>query len=140
MLALVILFIALVSFYAFSHPPTTSMNLPPTHKAAIVDQLSLTEPNQTIIQACTEILQSAGFTVDYYEPKDVTVDFYRNLPSKGYGLIIFRAHSAGARAPDDPLCLFTSEPFALGKHTAEYLAERLWCVSTSIWTHPITSE
>jgi len=134
-LVLVIVIIVLVSFYAFLHPPNTNMNLPPPRTAAIIDQLSLTEPNQTLIQASTETLQSAGFTVDYYEPKDVTVEFYRDLPSKGYGLIIFRVHSAGGIEGAEPLYLFTSEVFVLGEYWAEYLAGRVVCVGVSM-EHP----
>ncbi len=128
---LVIIVIAAVAFYSLSHPPGTNMNLPPPHKAAIVDQLSLTEPNQSLIQTAIEILQSAGFTVDYYEPEDVTVDLYRTLPSKGYGLIIFRVHSAGGLEGDEPLYLFTSEPFVLEKYLLEQAVYRVVCVGTS---------
>lgn len=129
--ALVIIFLALAAFYVFSHPPDTHTNLPPPHKAAILDQLSLTEPNQTLIQATTEILQSAGFTVDYYAPENVTVDLYRSLPAKDYGLIIFRVHSAGGVEGDEPLYLFTSEPYVEGKYTWEYVSGLVVCVGTS---------
>lgn len=38
-------------------------------------------------------LEAAGFKVDIYEGKEVSVNFYRELPKYGYRLIIFRAHS-----------------------------------------------
>ena len=129
--ALVIIVLALGAFYVFSHPPDANTNLPPPQKAAIIDQLSLTEPNQTLIQATTETLQSAGFEVDYYAPENVTVDLYRSLPAQGYGLIVFRVHSAGGVEGDEPLYLFTSEPFVEGKYTWEYVGGLVVCVGTS---------
>jgi hypothetical protein len=72
-------------------------------KAAIVDQESLTDPNQTFVQTATSILTQAGYAVDYYSGGQVTVDFYRNLPTHGYSLIILRVHCK--RGPS----FFTSE-------------------------------
>jgi len=50
-------------------------------KAAIVDHLSLTAPNQTFIETATNTLKQAGYTVDYYSGENITVEFYRNLPT-----------------------------------------------------------
>jgi hypothetical protein len=72
-------------------------------KAAIVDQLSLTFPNQTFIQAATIILTQAGYAVDYYSGEQVTVDLYRTLPTHDYNLILLRTHSTAGPA------FFTSE-------------------------------
>jgi len=77
-------------------------------KAAIVDHLSLTAPNQTFKETATNILNQAGYIVDYYAGEKVTVTFYRNLPTHDYGLIILRVHSARG---DVSLSLFTSEPY-----------------------------
>ncbi|MCJ7767042.1 hypothetical protein MUP79_01440 [Candidatus Bathyarchaeota archaeon] len=38
----------------------------PELKAAIVDQLSLTFPNQAFVEAAANTLKQAGYTVDYY--------------------------------------------------------------------------
>lgn len=87
-------------------------------KAAIVDHLSLTMPNQTFVETATNILKQAGFTVDYYKGEEVTVEFYRNLPTHGYSLIILRVHST-------PLSLFTSEPYNKNKYVWEQLTDQL---------------
>jgi len=92
-------------------------------KAAIVDHLSLTAPNETFVQTAANILTKANYTVDYYSGEKVTVNFYRNLPTGGYKLIILRVHSA--LDPEPPLALFTSEPMDSRKHVGELLTDQL---------------
>jgi hypothetical protein len=95
-------------------------------KAAIVDQLSLTFPNQTFTQAATSILKQAGYTVDYYPGEQVTVDFYRNLPTHDYSVVILRVHSTISR-PGTPRAtfLFSSEPYTQTKYVYEQLDDRV---------------
>lgn len=69
-------------------------------KAAIIDQLSsskLTDSsryvNQTFIAAAKALLHTRFTEVDYYSD-NATVDSYKSLPSMGYKLIVWRAHSA----------------------------------------------
>src|SRR5260370_5376453 len=81
---------------------------PGSLRAALVDELSLSIPDPAFIPAATSTLQDAGYTVDYYPPASVTVAFFRDLPQKGYSLIILRAHT-GSRGPN--LAIFTSEPY-----------------------------
>jgi hypothetical protein len=87
-------------------------------KAAIVDQLSGTFPNPSFNDNAKTILVGAGYTVDYFSPDQVTVDFFRSLPSKGYGLVIMRAHSTGER-PGDPVAIITSEPYSRSRYVYE---------------------
>lgn len=96
--------------------------------AAIVDHLSLTQPNPAFAETATDLLEEAGYTVDYYPGEEVTVDFWRNLPTHGYGLLILRVHSGLARDDDKPtdyVSLFTAEPFSDTKHYEDAEAERL---------------
>jgi hypothetical protein len=96
--------------------------------AAIVDQLSLTQPNPSFAETATSMLEQAGYTVDYYPGEEVTVDFWRNLPTHGYGLLILRVHSGLARdagEPTDYVSLFTGEPFSATKHYEDAEAGRL---------------
>jgi hypothetical protein len=116
-------------------------------RAAIVDQLSLTFPNPTFIDSATGMLEKAGYAVDYYPGEEVTVDFYRDLPSHDYKLIILRAHSAvpeedlAVQTGDSPATvervlsvigkdavLFTSEPYSETKYLEEQKALRLFRV------------
>ena len=79
----------------------------------------------------TSVLQEAGYTVDYFPANQVTVDFYRELPSKHYSFILFRAHAnrLKATAKDgtkfDDVVLFTTEPYDKTKYVPDQAANRL---------------
>ena len=97
-----------------------------TPKAAIIDQLSLTYPNQNMTQEITQCLEDYGFQVDMYQGNDITVNFYDNLAQKGYNLIIIRGHSGSMCSETDPgrstgTYLFTTESYSTLKHPMEQL-------------------
>lgn len=102
-------------------------------KAAIVDQLYVLKPNQAFIDKATQILEACGFKVDCYHGDEIgdeiTVDFYRRLPTYGYKLIIFRAHSGLLRSRQGEViprtCLFTNELYEETRHVTEQLTDRL---------------
>ena len=102
-------------------------NPPGMGKAAIVDQLSLTEPNAGFVRTATQLLEDAHYEVDYYAGQDVTVDFYRRLPLEDYKLVILRTHSGRGRGSDttmltDDVSLFTSEPYSRSRYVEEQKA------------------
>jgi hypothetical protein len=137
LLAFVLSIVAFSSYftYNFLNQPQNQTTNPASSqlKAAIVDQLSLTFPNQTFIETATNTLKQAGYSVDYYPREEVTVEFYRNLPTHGYGLIILRVHSS-ATNPDGtegPVTLFTSERYDRSKHVYEQLTDKLVLVAFS---------
>ncbi len=103
-------------------------------RAAIVDQLSLTFPNRTFVQTATNILGHAGFVVDYYPGEVVTVEFYRNLATHGYRIVILRVHSSATRVEGTsaPVTLFTSEPYTTTKYPYEQATGQLKGVAFSI--------
>jgi hypothetical protein len=99
-------------------------------KAAIVDQLSSREANQSFVDSAATLLANAGYDVEYYPGESVNVDAYRALATHDYKVIVLRAHSAVPRKdlslpPDvdqavldqimnkigDDVLLFTSEPY-----------------------------
>jgi hypothetical protein len=119
----------------------------PSHKAAIIDQLSVRIPNPSFVQSATLTLESAGYSVDYYEADQVNVGFFRDLPTHGYDLIILRAHSAVPRKDlslptdvdpaivdrimsqiGDDVLLFTSEQYNDKAYLDEQKAMRLFPV------------
>ncbi len=118
--ALIIVWSLLFHFYP---QPSTDDTSP--RKATIIDHLSLSEPNQTFIQTSTNILKTAEFTVDYYKGEEVTVDFYRNLPTHSYDLIVLRVHSALLGGSFPPVGLLTSETFSKTKYAYEQLTNQL---------------
>lgn len=133
-LAFILLIVVFSSYftYNFLNQPQNQTTNPTSSqlKAAIVDQLSLTYPNQTFIQTATNTLKQAGYTVDYYSGEKVTVEFYRNLPTQGYKLIILRVHStaalrSGTNYIETSVMLFTSEPVSTAKYIYDQLTDRL---------------
>jgi len=113
------------------NPKPTEPGQPSTLRAAIIDPLSVTQPNQTFIDEAKALLEEAGFKVDIYGWKSVTVDFYKTLPTKGYKLIIFRTHSGilmnatGQPIPGNPVFLFTAEEYDQNKHTWLLLTDQV---------------
>jgi hypothetical protein len=118
------LFIAASLIFVYYYPDQSeNPNINPSSKStvAIVDQLSLTYPNQTFIQTATSVLKNAGYAVDYYPGENVTVNFYRNLPAYNYKIIILRVHAA--IWPEMQLIsFFTSETYSESKYTADQLS------------------
>jgi hypothetical protein len=82
-------------------------------------------PNPFFVEAVTNILKEAGYTVTYYLGEEVTVEFYRKLPARGYDLIIFRVHSGLMEDGEPSVGLFTSEPVSDTKYFYEQLTGQL---------------
>ncbi len=85
-------------------------------KAALVDALYATLPNEGFTGSLTETLEEAGFEVDVFQGAGVTVDFLKSMAG-GYNLVILRMHSALDN--DGELFLFTAEPYSVGKYIDE---------------------
>jgi hypothetical protein len=96
--------------------------------AAIIDQLSSLQENQGFITDATRELEDYGFKVDLYQGDNVTVELYRRLPTYGYKLIIFRAHS-GILGQDGEIIprtvLFTNEDYTESRYALEQVYEQL---------------
>jgi len=80
LLALVVVGASLAVLAAFLALRPGSSEQPGPPRAAIVDQLSLTSPNQAFVQEATSMLEGAGYAVDYYPGEQVTIEFYQDLP------------------------------------------------------------
>jgi hypothetical protein len=101
-------------------------------KAAIIDQLYLLEPNSSFIGEAAGLLESYGFAVDLWQGSEITVDFYRKLPSMGYKLIIFRVHSGllmntqgGAAKAMETTYLFTAENYTTVRYITDQLTDKV---------------
>jgi hypothetical protein len=96
--------------------------------AAIIDQLSSLQENDQFIANVTRELEDYGFEVDLYQGNNVTVDFYRQLPTYGYKLIIFRAHSGILEQDGEVMLrtvLFTNEEYTESRYALEQVYEQL---------------
>ena len=99
-------------------------------RAIIVDSLCLMEPNKDFISQAKQLLEDAGFKVDICMGRNVTVDFYRKLPSMGYKLIVFRVHSAQvfqktSKLPNGTVVFFTGETYNPMQYMIEMFLEDL---------------
>jgi len=123
--------IAVAFILAFFLAYSSLHSSPP--KVAIVDHLSFfpEQSNPAFVDACTNILRESGLTWAYHKGEEVTVNFYRNLPSRGTSLIILRVHSAIMRTEKgiiSILGLFTSERYSIEaakKYLDDVLNDRL---------------
>lgn len=126
LIPLMVLIVALLP--SCSHPPDDSSSNSP--KAAIIDQLYLLSPNQDFIDEVKGELEDYGFEVDVHQGDKVTVELYRNLPSYGYKLIIFRAHAGlmqkeGSSITPAITFVFTGQKHEQHKYSVEQLLERI---------------
>ncbi len=97
--------------------------------AAIIDQLSASfQKNEQFTANVTRELEGYGFDVDVYQGGNITVDFYRQLPTYGYKLIVFRAHS-GILEQDGEVVprtvLFTNEEYSESRYALEQVYGQL---------------
>jgi hypothetical protein len=115
LIAVVFIFLCLTFFFQRQSNQTSNEHETPP-QVAIVDQLNFTgQSDPTFVNVCEKILNEAGLTWKYYMGADVTVNFYRNLPSYATSLIILRVHSAIMKTSQgivSILGLFTSELYS----------------------------
>jgi hypothetical protein len=119
---------ALAFFLTPARGLITSDSSPDIARAAILDQLYLTFPNDEFISAASQRLESAGYDVDVFQGREVTVELYRNLPKQGYEVVILRVHSglveeidpsSGSETLTDYVSLFTGESFTPTRYIQE---------------------
>lgn len=124
--ALALTLACIIAYFTLNPQSQTMIDLTP--KAAIVDHLSLTQPNPNFSQTAQAIIGETGLPVDYFPGEQVTVDFYRKLPLHNYKLIIFRVHSTGECSVEDVppfVVFFTSEEYSNVKYISEQSDMRL---------------
>ncbi len=101
---------------------TPSPDKQPRQLAAIIDQLDDIIPNKSFQQKALEYLEKAGYDVDIYTTEDITVDFYKKLPSMNYKFIYIRTHSLEVAKLGDSTFLFTGEKYDIDKYILEQLS------------------
>ncbi|MBM4466844.1 MAG: hypothetical protein FJ014_15050 [Chloroflexi bacterium] len=124
-LALLLLVLSSCSPQQVTPTPTSE---PETRKAVLVDQIALTNPKPGFTDQTLSYLKEAGFSVDVYAGEEVTIEFYRTLPTKGYKLILIRTHATNIlneNIPGGPVFLFTSEIYDKNRYVKEQLTNRI---------------
>jgi len=90
-------------------------------KAVIIDQLHYDFPNESFQENATKILMEGGYEVDLVTTDDITVDFYKELPTMDYEFIVLRSHSLAIYDNKPSSWIFTGEKYQKGKYTQEQL-------------------
>jgi len=104
---------------------TSSPEKQPRQLAAIIDQLHDSIPNKPAQQKALKYLENAGYDVDLYTTKDITVDFYKKLPSMNYKFIYIRTHSVEVVELQNSTLLFTGEKYDVNKYIMEQLSGQI---------------
>jgi len=94
-------------------------------KAVIIDQLHQDFPNESFHANATKILTDGGFEVDLFTTADITIDFYKELPSMDYEFIVLRSHSLAIYGKKPSSWIFTGEKYDAGRYTQEQLSGML---------------
>lgn len=145
--AIVIILVSCGLFYYLQNPadvPEPSLIIGDENspfKSAIIDQLSLSHPNQDFVEESIDILRESGFSIYYYEGDRCTVELLRSLPTHGFNLIILRVHSSVAQLKEEefkeiPVIFFTSESYSTSKYVSEQLTDQLTCGSLDLPNPP----
>ncbi len=128
--SVVLLVLLLLAFRLLHRQPATFPSSALAGRtAAIVDQVALTQPNPRFTEQALSYLTEAGFDVDVYEGEDITVEFFRTLPTRGYALILFRTHSTNdfldPVPPGKPVYLYTGERHNRYRYTYLQLTQQI---------------
>jgi len=116
--------VSLAFFFIFAMGQANDVRYDETPKAAIIDQLYDDYQNLDFQQTAKQYLQGAGYKVDIFTTKNITVNFYKNLPSMGYKFIVIRSHASvtpNNNQKPDSANLFTGEKYQTDKYTVEQL-------------------
>ena len=89
-------------------------------KAVIIDQLYDEMKNEEFHEEAIGYLEKAGYQVDVFTTKDITVDFFKNLPQMNYEFVVIRTHGVADFGNENSM-LFTGETYSEEKYTAEQL-------------------
>lgn len=89
-------------------------------KAVIIDQLNDEIPDEAFQKQATLYLEEAGYEVDLITTKEITVDFYKKLPTMNYKIVVVRTHGADDSDNSD-VVLFTGEKYTEDKYISEQL-------------------
>ena len=94
-------------------------------KAAIIDQLHTDIPNLHFQNKTQILLEDAGYQVDLFTTEDITVDFYKKLPTMNYKFIVFRTHSIAFGTIENSASLLTGEKYDVESHLREQLLKQV---------------
>ncbi len=120
-IAVIAITVSIIAMFLYDTVEANNIQTESIPKAAIIDQLHDDIPNILLQQKATELLAAAGYEVDLFTTKDITLDFYKRLPSMNYDLVMIRTHGASDENDNDSVTLFTGEKYQTDKYISEQL-------------------
>jgi hypothetical protein len=84
-------------------------------------------PNPTFAANISSTARNAGYGFQYYPPENATLNFFINLPTYNYSIIILRTHGTGLVATD-PAAIVTSENYSESQHVVYQLTDKVTAV------------
>jgi len=120
LLSISIIAIIAFSFMLLQNGNTEISTYEGNPKAVIIDQLYDDIPNQDFLEKATEYFKVAGYEVDIFTTKQVTVDFYKRLPEMNYKFILVRTHGLNDDT-DNNVSIFTGEKYQIDHYIQEQL-------------------
>lgn len=116
--------IVLLNIQESPEPEISNLVENPIKKAAIIDQLHDEFPNEDWQKTVKELLDGGGYEqIDLFTTEEITVDFYKELPSMNYQFIVLRSHSLAIKDVDkQSVWIFTGEKYTENKYIQEQLA------------------
>ena len=97
-IAVIAITVSIIAMFLYDTVEANNIQTESIPKAAIIDQLHDDIPNILLQQKATELLAAAGYEVDLFTTKDITLDFYKRLPSMNYDLVMIRTSVPGSRS------------------------------------------
>jgi len=130
LIAVVVTFsVILTSSIQENSPQNATSNYEGPPRAAIIDQLHDEIPNVYFQNQAIEYLETAGYQVDLFTTEQLTVDFYKKIPTMNYEYIVFRTHAIGNDGQDSTeklkVSLFTGEKYRDDKYITEQLSGQI---------------
>jgi len=130
LIAVVVTFSVIITSSLQENSPqneTSNYDGPP--RAAIIDQLHDDIPSIYFQKKAIEYLETAGYKVDLFTTEQLTVDFYKKIPTMNYEYIVFRTHAIGNDAQNSTeelkVSLFTGEKYRDDKYITEQLSGQI---------------
>lgn len=112
--------VGISAFFIFQEGEAQVLTYDGPPKALILDQLYSEIPNNDFHKTASEYFQAAGYSVDIVTTENVTVDFFKNLPSMNYKFVVIRTHGADNEDGNE-VVLFTGEKYTEQKYIQEQL-------------------
>ena len=81
-------------------------------RSAILDQLYNDHPDGNLEDISIKYFKDAGYQVDFYTTDELTVDFFRQLPSMNYDYIVIRSHALGEGTIGESSSIFTGQKYS----------------------------